>query len=626
MTRFARPLCVTSLLFLLAGAGLIFSPRTPQVSAQPKPGTFWNVDDIRPGMKGTGLTVMKGTKIESFDVEVIGVLKNTNPGRDMVLCRLSGLGLEKTGVIQGMSGSPVYVDNKLVGAVAYAWAFGKEPLAGVTPFSQMHEFVASYEKRDLAEKGGPKRIGLAKPIQLDGRSFDAVTVAQDFSEPDKTAADGLWMIPLRTPITASNMSANSLSFLKDTFASNGMVPMQGGGVSGNIPDEDRNAAIVPGAALSVAMVTGDFDMSGIGTVTHVEGKRVYGWGHPFFGLGACDFPLMTGYTHAICARVNNSFKIGAPLKSVGVINADVSTCIAGWLDKHPDMIPVSMTVVRNGSPDKTYNVKIARQRSMVSGLLQAVLTNSVDTEGDLPDEMTANLKVRIDVDGKPPIVIHDLFSGSTLAGNRAPQALFSTVGLLVNQMHFNSFTNLRIGKVECVAEIYPGRRTAEIDAVEMESDTYAPGETLKANVFLRTFKGGRVRVPVSLNLPADLPEGTYAATVSDDIACARQELRDNPLLSSPQNIDQLWQSLNIILGAKRTTLAVRLQTPASGVAVNGKALPNLPGSMVQILGSGRRSGSQPLSSAIVNRHATDWVVAGAEAMRFTVTKNKKFAD
>src|SRR5207249_3216206 len=163
------------------------------------------------------------------------------PGRDMVLCRLSGLELEKTGVIAGMSGSPIYIEGKLLGAVAYAWPFGKEPIAGVTPFSQMHGYVESYEHRDLVEQA------------------------------DK--------------------------------------PTRGG-------------------PLAVALVRGDFDLSGIGTVTHIEGHRVYGWGHPFFSLGTCEFPLMTGYIHTIYPRQSVSFKMGSPLRTVGVINADVSTCIA----------------------------------------------------------------------------------------------------------------------------------------------------------------------------------------------------------------------------------------------------------------------------------------------------------
>src|SRR5207247_4694157 len=146
-------------------------------------------------------TVMKGTKVENFDAEVLGVLKNTSPGRDMVLCRLSGLNLDRTGVIAGMSGSPVYLEGKLLGAVAYAWPFGKEPIAGITPFSQMHGFVEAYERRDLAEQNRPSRHGLNKPFRIGEQAFDSVTVSETFDPPVPTTGDGLRMVPLRTPLS-----------------------------------------------------------------------------------------------------------------------------------------------------------------------------------------------------------------------------------------------------------------------------------------------------------------------------------------------------------------------------------------------------------------------------------------
>src|SRR5205823_9556596 len=142
-----------------------------------------NMDEIRTGSRGFGRTVMRGTKVETFEAEVLGVLKNTSPGRDLVLCRLSGLNLEKYGVIAGMSGSPIYIDGKLLGAVAYAWPFGKEPIAGITPFVQIHSFVESYERRDVAEQNRPLRIGLQTPLDVGGKKFDAVTVSQGFDEP-----------------------------------------------------------------------------------------------------------------------------------------------------------------------------------------------------------------------------------------------------------------------------------------------------------------------------------------------------------------------------------------------------------------------------------------------------------
>src|SRR5438105_1425853 len=307
---------------------------------------------------------MRGVKIENCDAEVLGVLRNTSPGRDLVLCRLSGLNLDKTGVIAGMSGSPVYIDNKLLGAVSYAWAFGKEPIAGVTPFSQMHGFVEAYERRDLAEQSKPVRVGLNAPLQVEGREFQTVTVSESYDDPVPTAADGLWMVPLRTPLCATGFTPHSLALMRDQCRAAGLLPMQSGAATAAIAAQEQNTPLQPGGPLAVALVQGDFDLSGIGTVTHIEGNRVYGWGHPFYGLGACELPLMTGYIHTIYPRQSVSFKMGSPLKIVGVINADVSTCIAGWLDRKPDMIPVRIAVCRTPAESpKTFNVQVVRQRA-----------------------------------------------------------------------------------------------------------------------------------------------------------------------------------------------------------------------------------------------------------------------
>jgi hypothetical protein len=611
--------------FPLAGLWLAtLAVAVPSVQATSKQEKFWQVDEVRAGMKGHGKTVMKGTKIESFDAEVLGVMKNTSPGRDLVLCRLSGLDLDKTGVIQGMSGSPIYIDGKLLGAVAYAWPFGKEPIAGITPFCQMHSYVAAYERRDLAEQDQPNRVGLEMPLKIDGKTYKTVTLSHDFEEPQPTAADGLWLVPLRTPLAASGFTPHSLSLLRDSFRTTGMVPMQGGAVSAKVADDEKDCKLLPGGALTVALIQGDFDLSGIGTVTHIEGKRVYGWGHPFFGSGTCEFPLMTGYVHAIYPRQSISFKMGSPLKTVGVINADVSTCIAGWLDRQPQLLPLKMTVLREPALEpKTFHVQVVRQPKMMAPLVFTCLTNSVDMEGDLPEELTAELQMKIEVEGHPPIALHDLFSGNSYSGGRAPAALYSQVARVVEMLTYNTYRQVPIKKIECTTKIASGRKTADIEAVALESETVAPGEELKATVFVKPYKGLAQRIPVKLKLPADMPEGDYTATVSDDLTNARQEIRDNPNLLNPQNIDQVMHALKVQVSAKRTSLTIRVPTGAVGVAMNGKALPNLPPSMVEVMGNTKRTGAQTMGGALVARHTTAWVVQGSESVRFTVSKNKR---
>jgi hypothetical protein len=604
---------------------LVFVPFL--VQAAPKEDTYWRVEDVRVGMKGVGRTVMKGTKIEEFSAEILGVLKNTSPGRDLVLARLSGLDLDKTGVIAGMSGSPVYINGKLLGAVAYAWPFGKEPIAGITPFSQMHGFVERFERRDLAQqKENPARIGLREPININGKDYDTVTVAGGWDDPQPTAADGLWLTPLQMPLATSNFSNGSLAILRDKLKGTGMIPVQGGGATGQVAAAAKEVPLQAGGPLALAMITGDFDLSGIGTVTHIEGERVYGWGHPFMSMGACEFPLMTGYIHTIYPRSSLSFKMGSPLRTVGVINADVSTCVAGWLGRTPDMLPMKMTVRRETDAARTFNVQLVRPRTLQAALVLSALANSIDTEGDLPEELTAELQATISVEGHPDIVINDRFSGPGFSGARAANSLYQQVVAVVNLLNFNSYKPVRIKNIETMTTLLPGRRTADIESIQMDTDTYAPGEELKATVFIRPYKELPQRLRVSLKLPADLPEGNYTATVCDDLANARLTLRDNPTLTNPQNIDQVFEAMEVAIRAKRTNLVVRVPVNDVGVAVGGKSLPSLPPSMVQILSNTRRTGSQTISGALVSRHPTDWVVQGSESIKFTVAKNKRIVN
>lgn len=589
----------------------------------PKPGSCWQVEDVKPGQKGYGLTVMRGTRVERFSAEVIGVLKNTSPGRDMVLCRLAGLDLERSGIIAGMSGSPVYIDNKLLGAVAFGWAYGKDPIAGITPFSQMQSWSETYERRDQPEQNKARRVGtrhpLPTPLKLGDRSYDAVSVAQDVDEDNE---EGLWLRPLRTPLVASGMSANALRQLKGATRGLGLVPLQGGAATATIAAATKSVNLEPGGPLSVALIRGDFDLSGIGTVTHIEGQRVYGWGHPFMSMGGCEFPLMTGWIHTIYPRQSISFKMGSPLREVGVINADVSTCIAGWLGKKADMMPLKMTVSTGPeTPPHVFNVEMVRQKNLLASLVFTSMVNSIDMEGELPEEMTADLSARIHLENGEPLEVKDTFSG--FSGGRAGSALYGHIASMVSLLANNPYKPIRISRIESETRVEPGRKSADIEAVELESEVYQPGETLRARVHLRPWKGELKTVRVTLKLPHDLPEGSYSASVGDDLSAVRSDLRDRPALGSPQNAEQVLAGVRHLTTARRTSIAVRLALGTTGVALEGKELPDLPESMVKLLGSGRRSGSQSIRSSITERTTTPWVIQGQESVSFKVTRNKK---
>jgi hypothetical protein len=590
------------------------------IAGEPDPKTYWNIDEIRAGMKGVGKTVMVGTAMEEFKAEVLGVMKDVSPGRDMVLCRLSGCNLEHAGIIQGMSGSPIYVDGKLLGAVAFAWEFAKDPIAGVTPFCQMVQFVRPADKRIAAEAGG-----VLKAARQDGLWNQDEPAAA----PGPIAATGgalAGMRPIATPLAASGFSVHALAFLSERLGPLGMAATAGGSVQEEILKREGDKPLLPGSPLSIAMVTGDFDLSGIGTVTHVEGDRVYGFGHPMFSLGSCDFPMMTGYIHTVYPRANVSMKMGSPLKTVGVLDTDVSTAVSGRVGLKPDMLPLRVKVkVGRYSEPRTFNVQIVREPNLMSMLVMAVLSNAIDTEGNLPEELTARLKVQLTVKDHDPIVLADSLSGARYTGPMGPAMLFGPVANAVNILVRNPIAALRIEAIDCDVEIDTGRTTAEVESVRLASDRLEPGQTLKAIVTLKPFKGERESVEVALPLPADFPEGHHEAAVCDLTNSFRRRFRNDPSLLEPRDVPGLLRMIHFQTGPKRTGLFLHVALPDRGLAVSGQPLPNLPGSARAVLAGSRQTPLPALRADLIGETPTAWVIDGSQSVRFNVVRDAELS-
>ena len=597
-------------------------------AGEPDPKSYWDVKDIRPGMKGVGQTVMVGTKLEEFHAEVLGVMKDVNPGRDMVLCKLSGCNLEHAGIIQGMSGSPIYIDGKLLGAVAFAWEFAKDPIAGVTPFSQMIQYVRSNDRRIAAESrdhaAGGRFQAARMPVSpwIDGLSGEAPGLGSSSLPIPVSGGPMGGMVPIVTPLAASGFSPRALSLLNDRLRPIGMAPMAGGAAPERIVRAEAGRPLVPGAPLSVGLVLGDFDLSGIGTVTHVEGDRVYGFGHPMFSLGACELPMMTGYIHTVYPRASVSMKMGSPLEIVGTIDTDVSTSVAGRVGAKPDLLPMSVHVKTGQYADAhTYKVRIVREPMLLPTLIMSVLTNAVDTEGNLPDELTAKLSASIRLKDQEPITLSDTFSGPRYTGQMGASALFSPLASIVNILVRNSMGPVRIEAIECDVQIEPGRKVAGIESVRLLSDTIEPGHDLKAYVTLKPHKGERETIEVSLPIPTDFPEGPHEAVFCDAASSVRRYFRNDPSLLEPRDLSGVLRSLHAQTGPKRTALYLQVPSPERGVSIRGQALPNLPSSVRAVFASKREVPVTPIRSDIIKVVPTSWVIDGAHTLRFTVAKD-----
>jgi hypothetical protein len=603
---------------------------TAASAAEPLPTTYWDVKDVRPGMKGVGRTVMVGTKLEEFQAEVLGVMKDVSPGRDMILCRLEGCRLEHSGIIQGMSGSPIYIDGKLLGAVAYAWEFAKDPIAGVTPFSQMVRYARSSDRRLAAEAGGPALASADSPRLELPRIFDAdphgggLPLAGALPQP--VGGGGMaGMKPIATPLAASGFGPRAMAFLEDQFAPLGMAPMAGGEVQDEIFRREADKPLEPGSPLTVALVTGDFDLSAIGTVTHVEGDRVFGFGHPMMSLGSCEFPMMTGYIHTVYPRASVSMKMGSPLKVVGVLDTDVSTGIAGRIGPKPDMLPMSVKVKAGRySEPTTYHVEIVRHPKLMPGLIQAVLANAIDTEGDLPEELTARIEATVTLEGQEPITLKDTVSGR-FGGPMGPSALFGPVSAIAGILARNALEPVRITNIDCQVEIESGRTTAAIESVRLASDRIQPGEPLRAIVTLKPHKAERQAVEVVLPLPEDLPEGTYEAVVCDLTASMRRRSQSEPYRADPRSLPALLDYLRLQAGLQRSTLFLHVPVPERGLAVGGQALTRLPGSVRAVLTDSRQTPPSTIKAELIQPAETKWVVEGSQTLKFRVARDTELS-
>jgi hypothetical protein len=601
----------------------------PSVSSadEPNPNLYWKVDDLRPGMKGTGRTVMVGTKLEEFGAEVLGVMRDVSPGRDMVLCRLTGCNLEHAGIIQGMSGSPIYIDGKLLGAVAFGWEFAKDPIAGVTPFEQMVEYVRSSDRRIAAESRDLGSRADSRSARWTGSNLIAGILDDDETSgvfsPTPVSGGGLaGMKPIATPVATSGFTPRALSLLEKEFRPLGLAPMAGGAATPDVVKNEGDRPLVPGSPLSIAMVTGDFDISGIGTVTHVEGDRVYGFGHPMFSLGACEFPLMTGYIHTVYPRASASMKLGSPLKVIGVLDTDVSTGVAGRVGPKPDMLPLTVRVKTGRYADpRTYSVQMVREPELLPRLVMAVLTNAIDTEGNLPEELTARVKATLRLKGHESVEINDTLSGPRYTGVMGPAALFSPIGSVVHILMSNPIARARIESIDCDLDLQPGRSVAAVESMRLSSDRLEPGETLKAFVTLKPFKGDRETVAISLPLPADLPAGSYEVTVSDMTTSLRRRLRNEPGLTEPRDMNGLLALLRLQTAPRRTALYLHVALPDRGVSVQGQPLPNLPGSARAVFSTNRQTQDPPVRTDLIQVAETSWVTEGFQSIKFHVTED-----
>src|SRR5687767_13672154 len=384
MKQFARLL---SCAIAIATLSIAVFAQTPAAGITVKDAHLFPLEEVRPGMKGTARTVFSGTEPEEFGIEILGVLPGFPGARQSaIIARLTGPNVAKTGVFGGMSGSPVYIDNRLVGAIAFSFPFSKEPIAGITPIQQMIDIFEKGSAGQTPRVREPRAVSFAQlassewKATLPKQAVGPTTLIAPVSEGSRLLPlMGQQMTPIATPVVFGGISQESLAMFAPQLVANGLLPVSGAGGSAGITPLEKatEKTLTPGTSVSVQLVRGDYSIAASGTVTFRDGNRIYAFGHPFLSLGASDMPMTESSVVTVIPNANNSFKLAVPGRMVGNVSQDRATGIYGQLGQAPKMIPVKINLHTSRDRTETYSYEVANDSFLTPLLLNLTIFSTI---------------------------------------------------------------------------------------------------------------------------------------------------------------------------------------------------------------------------------------------------------
>ena len=575
---------VLSMLLIATLAGLAIGQTAPA----PKGPALFPLEDLRPGMKGTARTVFSGSETEEFGVEILGVLPGfPGPRQSAIIARLSGANVEKTGVFAGMSGSPVYIDGKIVGAIAFSFPFGKEPIAGITPIKQMI---------DLFDRG-PENVRPKEPRVVSFAQLAGTDWKPNLPKPAVSSVSllapvsagsplmpllGQQMAPIATPLVFSGISQESLSVFAPQLVASGLLPVSGAGGSAAVTPlaEVNENTFPPGSSISVQLVRGDYSLAAAGTVTMRDGDRIYAFGHPFLSLGASDMPMAESSVVTVISNMSNSFKLAVPGRMVGAISQDRASGIFGLLGKAPKMIPVKINLHTSRDRIETYSYEIATDSFLTPLLLNITLFNTITSSERALGDSTITMKGEIRVNGQETIQIDRRFSA-----NNAPIMAAGSIAAPVSSLLASGFDDVQLDGITLDISSSETKYAGTLERVTLDRTEVQRGEKVEVQAYVRTESGKQFVQRIPLQIPEDAPAGQLLVFVGDGGA-----LQEGSAAKSfvPRDLSQLVKAINTVKKSDR--LYVKLFRITPGAVIGTNELPSLPPSMVATLNSDRTSG------------------------------------
>jgi hypothetical protein len=545
------------------------------------PIAFLSAGQVKAGMHGTGKTVFQGDKVEDFDVEILGVLENVGPHESLIIARISGGPLQHTGVMQGMSGSPIYIDGKLIGALAFAFPFAKDPIGAIRPIEEMIP---------VASETAPIRRASAH-----GPAPDAANLLAGLTKPE--AINGQ-MLQIATPLSFGGFTSATIDHFSPQLKALGLEPRQGAGMGGRVDDHMGNpAALHPGSMISVELMTGDLAVGADGTVTHIDGEKVYAFGHRFMDLGPTGLPFTRSEVLALLPNINTSFKISAPHELMGVISEDRNTAIAGTLGKRANLLPVEINMARAGRNFETYHVNMVHDRYLSPVLLQMAVFSAIDATERSAGESSISVKGEIQLEGRPPVPLSAMYAGD---GNLPLQASLAGALPLAYLMQ-GGFDDVRIKKISLAINSTDAHKQLQIEDVSASRKEVRPGESVEITTRLAGENGLEILRTIKYDVPIGASPGTLFFSVNDGSQTSLTELRAT-YGSTARTPDQLIEAIQRLRANDKAYVRVWRAEPS--YQVSGEEIPDPPPSLALILNS------TVASTAVRNAKVAEFVIDG----------------
>jgi hypothetical protein len=565
------------------------------------------VNQIHAGMHGVAFTVFQGATPEPMDVEVLGVLKNANgPKGDIILVRLGGKNAEYTGVVAGMSGSPVYLDGKLAGALAFRIGeFSKEPIAGVTPIEEMLEISAMDRTPEAAPATAEGAVSTPGKTSGPGLAGTPIESSRPFAN---------YLKPIEAPLVFNGFSQDAIQAFARQFAAAAVVPVMG---VGSVSDAKQPEPLEPGSAVSAILVRGDMDISATCTVTYMDAEHLLACGHPLMQFGMVDLPMTKAQVLATLASPLNAFKIVNATEPVGAFVQDRHNGIMGEFGKDPEMIPVTLNI-HGGPTNKQFHYEILNNAHLSPLALMATVYNALHGVNEYGEDTTYRMSGAIDVHGYPEVGIENMFTASD-AGQAGAMLAALSLGDRFGRIYDNPYNVPDVRGVQLDFEIVRDRRWARLESARTDLTEARPGDEITIETVLRPYRGEAIVRQIPIHIPTSICKGSLRILVSDGETLDRVR-RSAPMLGRKLDLASTIAFLNKQRVNNRIYVSLLEADPEAMIA--DKVMPTLPLSVMNVM-EGMR-GTQDmvvLGESSVNEAVTaalDYVVSGAQILTITV--------